>query len=1015
MSEKRWTDYLRNANYYWILDLDEALDPVADNARLAEKIDAADPAKVQGARAALLKALKEKMATDLKAALSAPAGTPSVWERFRADYATTLKKRPSAQRRGANTILDVLGEAEIDRNLAKAVVAELGDEGIFEEVARARKIAVVDKRRVEISRDFAAASKSARSAVNALLPYLKAHGADDIYQLLTATTGMALSADSTDAEVLGAIAVLKDARKTAVGKIETRGLPINEIRIALNPIFKAGDTGNERSRGLFDDILKLEMALPFLAALRLFGRLNKIDTVRRDQVERLAARAAAATGLAPDRVLELIKGLLDADRVQLGKWGLSGHFRSCGACGAINVASDTNCAACKSELYVVCANCDARFDDEAEACPTCGTTKTDGEAGRSALARAARALERDDMDHALRTIGEAGRLVPRSQTLADLNAQLARRRSNTKAEETRLTTLVKRERKMCEALKALSKLSGGFNRSLANELRHQIEQSIAKADEKVASARKQLALGESEAAGRHLRAALDLVADHESGMDLLARLPPPPPIEVKARCRDATVVLTWKRPATAPEGLVFVAVRSIGARARSVGEGEAVGQTTALSHTDPDPPFGVPLYYSVLSRRRDVDSLQPAHANEVLVLAAVTDLKARADGAVVRLSWRLPPGARSAEIHRLDPEVQKWRAADTKALAHAHDRYADDGARKGRTYRYHVTACYLLPDGSMHRASPQSVLARVVEPPSTVANFHLARKEGVLRWSAATRPDEEDQVLVFPRGAAPPAVHALIDEGDLCRLDPKPAILSSAQKAQLPIAKLPFGRHRLVVCRTSDGQCRIGPSLDMDHVTPPEDVTLELLENGAELSWRWPKGCRMARLRLSVGGQLSEEIVKVDQGERTASRYFEARPPAEISASVTALIDRSGPESLPVTRTGEMVRRNRLSYEVKERRSGLFGAGGRETILEVCFDHAENLPKFEIRFHHEHKPAAGEGECLKIVETRRGVTDRHEEEITTEIGRRKGFIGIVLSDPALRQRIDIIPINPRVP
>ena len=1020
----RYNDRILGANYYWILGLPDAPNPITDNEKLRklvadkakaerDKIGGAGSTKAENAaRAALLLALEERMLRDLGDKDSNPPTPNDIWIRFHDEYRTALKAGRAARQRDANVLFDILGETELSRRIADKIADEIDDAELFREIASARKIKILDEGAAsDVPPGFENACNSARRKATRLLPYLMAYSAEDVYQLLSITTDKSLSKSSSDEDLAAAIYELqRTPNEMTNGK--TRGRPLVEIKTELSDVFKVAQKSPklEPVRTILDDFIRLERAMPFFAAIKL---MKSVNILRRDHVERIVVKGAAAAALPPERVLLLVKGLMKKDNITIGNWGLTDQFRVCAACGTTNLGTDQNCAACRSDLYTVCANCDARFDGASTDCPTCGTSKVAGEKGRELLAYAARSIENGDIAQAERAIANAMKRVPRSQLFSGLNAKLSNLRSKAVSEEARVSELVVQNRQMVAAAEALANTPAGFSATVRDRLRVKVDQALSLASTKTVEAQRKLDSGALIDAERGALSALEAVADFTPALSLLQRIPPPPPKSLSVRVAGATAVLSWSPPAASSTEVRYVVVRSENGSPRRPTDAEVISITEEPSFVDRSPTCGVPLSYAVFTNRGATHSLDAARREGVQILAPVEELKAKSDENSIRLSWRLPRGARDVEIRRLPPETPVGKAAAEPVLAHAQTSFVDVTASVDTEYRYYVTVCYGRPGTKDVYGPAVSTLASISDPPSPISVLTLDSPRGQIRWQPSPQPGEDDEILLLSSGAQVPHHHSLIERSELTvNVD---SIAVAGGQAAIPLSKLPFGRHQLQVIRTLNGRTRIGPQLGVDRVTPLENVVLKSSDTGVQVSWSWPKGCRLARLRATVD-QLSpqEFFVEAEKRDRTASKFISAQPPSEVSVQLTALIEKSGPESDPVTQQVQMVRKNKLNYEVTRRGGGYLGMSKRQTFLVIELKYLERLPEFEIRFHPDYVPGPGEGDCLRVVPAGNDHTVYYEEDIGAALGKRQGFVGIILTDPGIRDRMTIVPNNQRV-
>lgn len=1015
-------DILLGANYYWVLDLDDAPDPVAENARLREVIAAkaeAERAKVTGvgntnaekdARSALLRALYKRMLENLGPEDAHPPAPSDIWRRHCEEYKAVLKGRHAKDRRDANTLFDILGDNELSAPLAEKIKRELGDENLFKEITSSRQITVREKAAPgELSDDFIRNCQSARRKAVKLLPYLKAYGVEDIYQLLGRVTEMTLTPTSSPKDLAAAIDALQVAPNRLGGDAKIKGLPLTNIKTELSHFSRQDTKTPEREpvRTILDDLLKLERSMPFFAVVRL---MKNVDILRRDHIERIVVKGVAASGLPSDRVLALLKGLMKNDGIEIGKWGLTGSFRVCVACGTTNLGSDQTCVACHADLFIVCANCEARFDSAAMACPTCGTTKAHGEAGRASLVNAMMAIKAGDIPRADSAIGKAMQLVPRSPQLSALTQRRDALRSSAATEEARIASMV-RERRYSAAASALARAPTGFSASLRRQLRKTVDEGLTLAQAKTAAAQTKLDAGDHVAAEKAVRQALAVAADFAPASNLLHRIPPPPPATLSVRIAGSTAVLSWAPPETCTDGLSYIVVRSDAGQPQRPSEGEIIATTSDTCFVDRSPTCGMPLSYAVFSRRGVSDSRDAARQDGICIIAPVEQLKVSADDHTIRLAWHLPKGARDAEIRRVSPDTPTKQVATAPVLAHARTSYVDETPTRGIEYRYHVTACYARHDKPDRRAAAVSELAAITDPPSAISQLWRDDGRDEIRWRPLPQPGENDELLLLDPDTRFPARDSVTLRSDIAAR----AIAALGNQASVPRSKLPFGRRKLQVIRTRGDRTRIGPTLTVDKVTPIEAVSLDATNTGAQLSWQWPEGCSLARLRVTIDFKEPEvSVIAADGASRKATRFIPAQPPAHVSVCLTALINEEGPESTPVKRAVRLLHQNELRYGLVARTGRLPFMRGRGTLLEIELQHPEPLPELEIRFHSEYLPGPGEGECLCVVPATTDITQRHEVDISNALDNRQGFVGVIITNPEVRQRLTLVPRNERV-
>lgn len=186
-------------------------------------------------------------------------------------------------------------------------------------------------------------------------------------------------------------------------------------------------------------------------------------------------------------------------------------------------------------------------------------------------------------------------------------------------------------------------------RPAADDLRGRIEEEAARFDALLAAADAARERGATEVEAELLSTVLESVGDGRADLrERLRALPAPAPRSVSATVREGQVHLEWRSGPARTGGLRYRVVRRCGTPARTPGAGTLVAETAELHATDPEPPPGRPLHYSVFAARYgDVWSFGTA-AEPQLVLPEVQDVALHADHDSVLGSWRVPAG--TAEV-----------------------------------------------------------------------------------------------------------------------------------------------------------------------------------------------------------------------------------------------------------------------------------------------------------------------------------------------------------------------------
>ncbi|HVQ90118.1 MAG TPA: hypothetical protein VMU51_03690, partial [Mycobacteriales bacterium] len=188
------------------------------------------------------------------------------------------------------------------------------------------------------------------------------------------------------------------------------------------------------------------------------------------------------------------------------------------------------------------------------------------------------------------------------------------------------------------------------------DVREQVEATAARVDARAAAA---AAATDPEQAAALLGQAIALAQDDEDLGRQLAAIPPPPPVAVAVAVTGDGVLVSW-RPGPARVGAVrHRVVRTLGRPAAAATEPVALGEVAGRELTDPAPPPGETLRYTVFAAREPAPAGEPAWSAgtagpAVTVLPEVDGLQLEADDRSVSASWRLPAGAIEVEVWRGD-------------------------------------------------------------------------------------------------------------------------------------------------------------------------------------------------------------------------------------------------------------------------------------------------------------------------------------------------------------------------
>jgi hypothetical protein len=495
--------------------------------------------------------------------------------------------------------------------------------------------------------------------------------------------------------------------------------------------------------------------------------------------------------------------------------------------------------------------------------------------------------------------------------------------------------------------------------------------------------------GETEKAAGQLAQALRLAADDETLASQLAALPPPAPGPALAQLDGQQVLITWA-PSPARAGQVRYRVMRHLARAPvSAADGTAVvTQVSECSATDPAPPAGADLYYSVFADRgAEVYSL-PAAAARLRFAPDVAGIEVAEAETSITASWPQPPqGTEAVDVVRWEPQPgqdddELPAAGAGTAVPAGLTGFTDRGLATGTRYRYRITVVYRAPDGALRRSGGIVVPAVPLPEPTAVTDLTwevLAEPATaptapvMLSWT----PPRHGQVRLV-RAADPPGwpagtrVHP--ERGALTGIPGQPR-QGGDGRAVLP-ARLPFGRHFVTPLTESGRMVVAGRTTEIMLVAPAGQPRATRRQDEVTLSWDWPDDA-------------TDVLIRHPGGETRCSRrdYFEGggcKIPVgrgEVTLGIVAVYDGAGgrvtaaPASVPVPG-----RPAQAPYSIRKR-----PARRGQRVVEVAAEDLVRLPPLVIvqttgrypptspdqgeRIHEVAGLRAGPGQAARIAVT----------------------------------------------
>ncbi|WP_329519153.1 hypothetical protein [Spirillospora sp. NBC_01491] len=402
-----------------------------------------------------------------------------------------------------------------------------------------------------------------------------------------------------------------------------------------------------------------------------------------------------------------------------------------------------------------------------------------------------------------------------------------------------------------DRLRAAERLLPGLPADAPPELRAQVEERLRQVAGWAEEAARELAAGRTESAAELLHRAARTAVDDDAIGDRLRALPPPPPGAVRVGVQEdagaGRVTVAWE-PSPARVGpVVYRVVRTAGAAAAGAGAGTVVGETGANELSDPAPPAGADLHYTVLAGRVEGIWSAPAAGPPVTVLPEVHDLAVLPGTREIVVTWRLPPDAAEAVVTRLDPQGGPPPAVDRGG-------FADTGVTPGRTCRYRVQAVYERPDGTRGLSRGVVVTGLPEEAPQAVPalSAELAGDGGPPVARITWTPPSSGRVVIRTSAEPPPwpsGTGISPDEADRYgRAVPGAAVPGPGGRRTL---STPFGgasRRYYVAVTVGTGRAVVGPAAVLMVVDPVRDLTVRRMGGTVELSWIWPSGAELAEV-----------------------------------------------------------------------------------------------------------------------------------------------------------------------
>ncbi|GID66936.1 hypothetical protein Acy02nite_48170 [Actinoplanes cyaneus] len=409
------------------------------------------------------------------------------------------------------------------------------------------------------------------------------------------------------------------------------------------------------------------------------------------------------------------------------------------------------------------------------------------------------------------------------------------------------------------SLRAAERLLPSLPANQDDEVRERVRAATQRVDDLAARAQREIAAGRTEIAAELLTIAVREAADDTDLAGRLRTLAPPPVPAVRAgTAAGDRVAISWTPSPARTGGISYQVVRTRQRPAGSAGDGEVIGRTDGNEVADTGAPAGDDLHYTVFATRSEGVWSPGATAGPVSLLPEVTDVGAVTDESSVRVTWTSRADATGFTVVR-EPGGTPVRAG--------RNGFADEELTPGVEYRYLIRVNYPAASAgvtvtAMPQAAPTEVPDLAVEPLP-------GQDPGRLRL-AWTRPDGGDVTLRsaahrprWNRGAEITGAElTTYGKEVLGRSDP-----GTSRRAAMSLP-MPAGRVFVTAFSVGGGRVIVGPTVAVTNIASVTDLRARRVGPVVRLSWTWPDGVALARVRWWPEGGSPEQAEQVDCWQR---------------------------------------------------------------------------------------------------------------------------------------------------
>ena len=363
-----------------------------------------------------------------------------------------------------------------------------------------------------------------------------------------------------------------------------------------------------------------------------------------------------------------------------------------------------------------------------------------------------------------------------------------------------------------------------------------------------------------------LRRAMDICSDAEEPQRLLDSLPPSSPRDVRAGEESTgAVVLSWSEPAEYGGEVTYRVVRREDRAPIGPQDGVVVAEdVSALTVVDSAPVSGRTLYYGVIAVTQGRCSAP--ETVETLVLPAPASPHIRVSETGAEVAWDLPRAALSTEAWLVGSDGRSHQVETTSRST-----LVLSGLEAGERYVLRLRGVYSLPDGPRRTGNPLEVevtphgeLLPVVDLAAHLEDGASGgRVPAVFTWSAV--PGAEVRLYLSRSGfGTEPGTWVALDRIEARGERILGAASGDVAHGQLT-ASLRVGAHRVLAVVVDGDMALCGNEVGLAATPSITGLHLDRLGQTSRLSWVWPDGEYVVRIRWSTPDRQAEREVRRGQ------------------------------------------------------------------------------------------------------------------------------------------------------